>query len=95
MSKTKCRFYFQSGLKTELDDNRNTSNKRINELSEKLSNLLKNSKDGIDQLSSLLTSESKLLRSLIGQPLSVYFDAFRSEDYTEGGEAYLTFTGVK
>ena len=77
-----------------MDDNRNSSNKRINDLNEKLSNLLKNSKDGLSELSTLLMSESKTLRNLMGQPLSVYFDAYRSEDYTEGGEAYLTFTGL-
>ena len=61
-----------------MDDNRNNSNKRINELNEKLSNLLKTSKDGINELSTLLQSESKSLRSLMGQPLSVFFDAYRS-----------------
>ena len=25
-------------------------------------------------------------------PLSIYFDAFRTEDYETGGEEYLTFT---
>jgi hypothetical protein len=69
----------QSGLKTEMDDNRNNSNKRINDLNEKLSNLLKTSKDGINELSTLLQSESKSLRNLMGQPLSVFFDAYRSE----------------
>ena len=29
----------------------------------------------------------------MGQPLSVFFSAQRSEDYDEGGEAYLTFNG--
>jgi len=70
--------FIQSGLKSEMDDNRNSSNKRINDLNEKLSNLLKTSKDGINELSTLLQSESKTLRSLMGQPLSVFFDAYRS-----------------
>ena len=84
---------FQTGLKTEMDDNRNCSNRRINDLAEKLANLLKNSNDGLNQLSSIVLSESKSLRSLLGKPLSVFFNAYRSEDYSEGGEAYLTFTG--
>ena len=76
-----------------MDDNRNTSNRRINELSEKLSGLLKTSKDGLNELSAVVLSESKMLLSLMSRPLSVNFDAYRSEDYREGGEAYLTFTG--
>ena len=31
----------------------------------------------------------------MSQPLSIYFDAFRTEDYDDGGEEYLTFTGTK
>ena len=34
------------------------------------------------------------MKSLIAKPLSVYFTAYRAEDYTEGGEAYLTFQGI-
>merc|ERR1712110_1353678 len=39
--------------------------------------------------------EHALLRNLMSQPLSIYFDAFRTEDYDDGGEEYLTFTGTK
>jgi hypothetical protein len=60
-----------------MDENRNSSNRRINDLSEKLSALLKSSKDGLDELSTTLLSESKMLRSLIGRPLSVFFNAYR------------------
>jgi len=33
------------------------------------------------------------MRRLISLPLSVYFDAYREEDYVSGGEEYLTFAG--
>ena len=46
-----------------------------------------------DDLLLRLKSEGKLLRKLMGQPLSVFFSAQRSEDYDEGGEDYLTFNG--
>ena len=38
-------------------------------------------------------AECNGLKSLMSKPLSVYFTAFRAEDYVEGGEAYLTFQG--
>ena len=46
-----------------------------------------------DDLLTKLSQESASLRKMIGLPLSVYFDAFRTEDYETGGEEYLTFTG--
>ena len=45
-----------------------------------------------DDLLTKLSQESASLRKMIGLPLSVYFDAFRTEDYETGGEEYLTFT---
>jgi hypothetical protein len=69
------RYDFQTGLKTEMDDNRNCSNRRINDLSEKLSNLLKSSNDGLNQLSSVVLSESKMLRSLV----SLFYNLFLVE----------------
>ena len=42
-----------------------------------------------------MLKEHSLLRNLMSQPLSIYFDAFRTEDYDVGGEEYLTFSGTK
>ena len=45
-----------------------------------------------DDLLTKLSQESSSLKKMIGLPLSIYFDAFRTEDYETGGEEYLTFT---
>ena len=42
-----------------------------------------------------MLKENALLRNLMSQPLSIYFDAYRTEDYELGGEEYLTFSGTK
>merc|ERR1712200_394656 len=42
-----------------------------------------------------MLKENELLRNLMSQPLSIYFDAFRTEDYDIGGEEYLTFSGTR
>ncbi|XP_023342315.1 uncharacterized protein LOC111712039 [Eurytemora carolleeae] len=42
-----------------------------------------------------MMKEHGLLRNLMSQPLSVFFDAFRTEDYDNGGEEYLTFSGCR
>ena len=78
-----------------IDGNHNHANKRINELAEKLSNHLKTGADAIKDLTDKMLKEHSLLRNLMSQPLSIYFDAFRTEDYDVGGEEYLTFTGTK
>ena len=62
-----------------------------NNLADKLAKFFKDANKDKDDLLLRLKSEGKLLRQLMGQPLSVYFSAYRSEDYDEGGEAYLTF----
>ena len=82
-------------LQGNIDGNHNQANKRINELAEKLSNQLKSGSDAIKDLTDKMIKENALLRSLMSQPLSIYFDAFRTEDYECGGEEYLTFSGTK
>ena len=78
-----------------IDGNHNDNNKRINDLAAKIASLLKDSHDGLDALNKRLLTECNGLKSLMAKPLSVYFTAYRSEDYIEGGEAYLTFQGTK
>ena len=82
-------------IQGNIDGNHNQANKRINELAEKLSNQLKSGSDAIKDLTDKMIKENALLRSLMSQPLSIYFDAFRTEDYELGGEEYLTFSGTK
>merc|ERR1712141_583463 len=84
----------RSGLQNNIDGNHNDNNNRINELAAKLKGLFKDSHDGLDALNKRLLAECNGLKSLIAKPLSVYFTAYRAEDYTEGGEAYLTFQGL-
>ena len=55
--------------------------------------MLKDANRDRDDLLLRLQNEGQLLRKLMGQPLSVFFCANRSQDYLEGGEAYLTFNG--
>ena len=78
-----------------IDGNHNDNNKRINDLAAKLAGMLKDSHDGLDALNKRLLAECNGLKSLMAKPLSVYFTAYRAEDYIEGGEAYLTFQGNK
>ena len=66
---------------------------KINDLSDKLARMLKDANRDRDDLLLRLQNEGQLLRKLMGQPLSVFFCANRSQDYLEGGEAYLTFNG--
>ena len=81
-------------MQNNIDGNHNDNNNRINELAAKLKGLFKDSHDGLDALNKRLLAECNGLKSLIAKPLSVYFTAYRAEDYTEGGEAYLTFQGI-
>ena len=81
----------KKGLQSEIDGNHFTNTNRINDLTDKLAKLFKDASKDKDDILLRLQSEGKLLRKLIGQPLSVFFCANRSEDYLEGGEAYLTF----
>lgn len=82
-------------LQGNIDGNHNHANRRINELAEKLNSQLKAGADGLKDLTDKMLKEHSLLRNLMSQPLSIYFDAFRTEDYDDGGEEYLTFTGTK
>jgi len=82
-------------LQGNIDGNHNHANKRINELAEKLAGQLKNGNDAIKNLTDRMIKENALMKKLMSQPLSIYFDAYRTEDYELGGEEYLTFTGTK
>merc|ERR1719435_165512 len=82
-------------LQGNIDGNHNHANKRINELAEKLAGQLKNGNNAIKDLTDKMIKENALLRNLMSQPLSIYFDAFRTEDYDVGGEEYLTFSGTR
>jgi len=82
-------------LQGNIDGNHNNANKRINELAEKLANQIKSGGGAIKDITDRMIKENALLRDLISKPLSVYFDAFRNEDYELGGEEYLTFSGTK
>ena len=86
-------FHFRQ-IQNNIDGNHNDNNRRINELAAKLKGLFKDSHDGLDALNKRLLAECNGLKTLIAKPLSVYFTAYRAEDYTEGGEAYLTFQGI-
>merc|ERR1711860_350345 len=78
-------------LKNQIDGNHFSSTNRINDLAEKLAKMLKDLNKNNDDILTKLFNEGKLLRNLMGQPLSVFFCANRSEDYETGGEEYLTF----
>merc|ERR1719430_574659 len=82
-------------LQGNIDGNHNHANKRINELAEKLAGQLKNGNNAIKDLTNRMVKENELLRNLMSQPLSIYFDAYRTEDYDLGGEEYLTFNGTR
>ena len=84
----------RSGLKLHIDDNQADSNKKINELACKLSKIAKDADLNVRDLTTKLSSETSNLKSLISKPLSVYFNAYRTEDYVDGGEDYLTFNGT-
>merc|ERR1719513_376668 len=71
-------------LQGNIDGNHNNTNKRINELAEKLASQLKNGNNAIKDLTDKMIKENALLRNLMSQPLSIYFDAFRTEDYELG-----------
>lgn len=64
----------------------------MNDLAEKLSKLLKDMSKDRDDLLNKLLEESSSLKKMMSLPLSVYFCAYRTEDYETGGEEYLTFT---
>jgi len=82
-------------LQGNIDGNHNHANKRINELAEKLAGQLKNGNSAIKDLTDKMIKENALLRTLMSQPLSIYFDAYRTDDYDLGGEEYLTFSGTR
>merc|ERR1712038_361265 len=82
-------------LKGIIDQNQNQATKRINELAEKLAGMIKGGDMAIKDLTARMLKENELLRNLMSQPLSIYFDAFRTEDYDIGGEEYLTFSGTR
>merc|ERR1712004_450328 len=81
----------RNGLKNQIDGNHFSSTNHINDLAEKLAKMLKDLNKNNDDILTKLFNEGNLLRNLMGQPLSVFFCANRSEDYETGGEEYLTF----
>ena len=85
---------FINTTQKNIDGNHNDNNRRINDLYEKLKGMLKDSNDGLDALNRRLLAETSGLRSEMAKPLSVYFNTYRTEDYDDGGEGYLTFQGT-
>jgi len=82
-------------LQCNIDGNQNSTNKRLNELAEKLANQIKNGSNGLNELTNRMLKENALMKSLMSKPLSIYFDAFRTEDCDNGGEEYLTFSATR
>ena len=80
-------------LKGNIDENSYEANGRINDLAAKLAALTKDSNNGLKTLQSQMEAEKAEIRTRMSLPLSIYFNAFRSEDYVSGGEEYLTFDG--
>ena len=48
-------------------------------MAEKLTNHLKTGADALNDLTAKMLKEHSMLRNLMSQPLSIYFDAFRTE----------------
>ena len=67
----------------------------MNDLAEKIAKLLKNASKDRDELLTKILSEGRILRDLMSKPLSIYFCAYRTEDYLDDGEDYLTFSGTQ
>ncbi|XP_059086209.1 myb-like protein X [Tigriopus californicus] len=80
------------GLQGEIDVNKYSSNNQIADLDARLKQLVKDSGGEMQSLLEAIGRNQTELKSLINQPLSVYFDAYRTEDYLDGGEQYLTFS---
>ena len=79
-------------LQSEIDENFFANTNRINELAEKIVNVFNlTTQLPKEDCFAKLKDEISTLRNLIGQPLSVYFCANRSEDFISGGENFLTF----
>eukprot|EP00096_Caligus_rogercresseyi_P007452 TRINITY_DN2530_c0_g1_i3.p1 TRINITY_DN2530_c0_g1~~TRINITY_DN2530_c0_g1_i3.p1 ORF type:complete len:368 (+),score=120.03 TRINITY_DN2530_c0_g1_i3:169-1272(+) len=85
----------KSNLLTQMDTSNNGHNTRINDLSSKLAKMNKDSEDSLSDLRSSFLQNVNYLQGAISKPLSVLFDAYRTEDYDEGGEGYLTFSGLR
>jgi len=85
----------KKNLQGNIDGNHNGTTKRLNELAEKLKNQISSGSSALSDLNTRMLKENALLRNLMSQPLSVYFDAFRTEDCDNGGEEYLTFSGTR
>ncbi|XP_040568363.1 uncharacterized protein [Lepeophtheirus salmonis] len=82
-------------LSDQMDNSNNNHTSRINDLSSKLAKMNKDSDNTLSDLRSQFYNNIHSLRNSISKPLSVLFDAFRTEDYDEGGEGYLTFQGLQ
>ena len=84
----------KKNLKGNIDENYFEGSRKMAELAEKLAKLGKDYYRGISELEKRLACDRDELEALMAQPLSVYFDAYRTEDYMDGGEDYLTFHGT-
>ena len=83
----------KKNLKDSIDENYFEGSRKMADLAEKLAKLVKDHSSGITELEKRLSGDREELEALMAQPLSVYFDAYRTEDYMDGGEDYLTFHG--
>ena len=84
----------KKNLKDSIDENYFEGSRKMADLAEKLAKLVKDHSSGITELEKRLSGDREELEALMSQPLSVYFDAYRTEDYMDGGEDYLTFHGT-
>ena len=83
----------RKNLKDNIDENYFEGSRKMADLAEKLAQLGKDHSRGISELERRVSGDRRELEALMAQPLSVYFDAYRTEDYMDGGEDYLTFHG--
>ena len=81
------------GLKNSIENNLYDSNRRLNDLTTKLKSLDKESTSMLDEVKCNFDEEIKWIRDALSKPMSVYFNAYRNDDYLDGGEEYLTFSG--
>lgn len=84
----------KKNLKDNIDENYFEGSRKLADLAEKLAKLGKDHSRVIAELEKRLSGDRDELEALMAQPLSVYFDAYRTEDYMDGGEEYLTFHGT-
>ena len=95
----------RQALRDAFDSEQLDINKRVDKVnSERMSDMAevqakmalvgKSASRHLDTLRAQLFRECQTLFELATKPCSVVFDAFREDNYSEGGEDYLTFTGT-